>query len=168
MDVLSHGLWGGVLFGERSRSQFWTAFGFGVAPDLVTFSPVIIEWAIHGEPALTRFGPPPLKIIPPYVFQLYDFTHSLIVWAIASTLLWIFLRKLFWPSLAWGFHILCDIPTHTTSFFPTPFLWPFPTPYLNGFRWSRPWFMISNYLLLLLVFIFLRKRRHSRSDKTGE
>jgi hypothetical protein len=52
-------------------------------------------------------------------------------------------------------HILCDIPTHTTSYFPTPFLWPFSTPFVNGIPWSTPWFMAANYTSLFLFYCCL-------------
>jgi hypothetical protein len=94
-----------------------------------------------GEP------PDPAKI-PPYVSALYDVTHSLPVFALGMLAAWILLRHAAWPFLAWGLHILCDIPTHTARFFPTPYLWPFETPVVNGIHWTTPWFMAVNYLLI--------------------
>jgi hypothetical protein len=68
---------------------------------------------------------------------------------------------------AWLLHILCDIPTHASSYFPTPFLWPFPTPYVNGIPWFTPWFMAMNYAALsagygVLFFYFRRNARGAR------
>ena len=37
MDIISHGLWGGIAFGRKRRSLFWWSFGFGVMPDLFSF-----------------------------------------------------------------------------------------------------------------------------------
>ena len=37
MDIFSHGLYGGVLTGRKSRKSFWTAFIFGISPDLFSF-----------------------------------------------------------------------------------------------------------------------------------
>jgi hypothetical protein len=67
-------------------------------------------------------------------------------------------RKPVWIFGAWALHILCDIPTHSTRYFPTPYLWPFPTPFVNGVPWARAPFMITNYLLLgvALGFYFWR------------
>src|SRR5207247_4366348 len=65
------------------------------------------------------------------------------------------------PLGAWALHILCDIPTHSTRFFPTPFLWPFHTPFVDGRPWGRPPFTLINYSLLLLTYLGLyayRKR----------
>jgi len=65
--------------------------------------------------------------------------------------------------LAWALHIVCDIPTHTTSYFPTPFLWPFPTPFVNGVSWAAPAFLAVNYACLIIVyaaiFFYLRRGR---------
>ncbi|MFZ1626633.1 MAG: hypothetical protein WAT81_02400 [Candidatus Moraniibacteriota bacterium] len=37
MDIFSHGLYGGIAFGRRSRPRYWLAFFFGIAPDLFSF-----------------------------------------------------------------------------------------------------------------------------------
>ncbi len=37
MDIVSHGLWGSIAFGRKSRSSFWLAFVIGMAPDLFSF-----------------------------------------------------------------------------------------------------------------------------------
>jgi hypothetical protein len=60
-----------------------------------------------------------------------------------------------WPLGAWGLHILCDIPTHSTRFFPTPYLWPLPTPFVNGMPWARGWFMLTNYACIGLTYLII-------------
>lgn len=167
MDTLSHGLWGAALFGKEkpfttkyNKKDFWFAFFLGAGPDLLSFSPSFIYWAFSGFPAYQKkIGePPPLSIIPSYVFQLYNITHSLIIWSALFLFFWIVLKKPLWVFCAWALHIVCDIPTHTTLYFPTPFLWPFPTPFVNGFRWATPIFLLSNYFLLISFFIFLKMK----------
>ena len=37
MDIVSHGLWGAITFGRKSRSSFSLAFVVGLAPDLLSF-----------------------------------------------------------------------------------------------------------------------------------
>ena len=37
MDIVSHGLWGSIAFGRKSRSSFWMAFVIGMAPDIFSF-----------------------------------------------------------------------------------------------------------------------------------
>jgi hypothetical protein len=42
MDVISHGLWGGVAFGRKNKKYFWWSFGFGIMPDLLSL--VFLLW----------------------------------------------------------------------------------------------------------------------------
>jgi len=185
MDTLAHGLWGGAAFGQRARSQWKWAFILGMCPDLFSFAPFILthlgdigeRWAHH------RFGPPDHRLIPAYVYHAYNVTHSLLVWAAFFALAYAVAAyrhtgvsasttpsrpyadspiRTIWPFGAWGLHILCDIPTHSTRFFPTPYLWPFHTPFVNGFRWARPSFMLANYALIGLTYLVLRFQK-SRS-----
>ena len=165
MDVIAHGLWGGTPFYARGRKKFLAGVLLGMAPDLLSFGvfhvmhPGWITLRLMGEIS----GPPALTVLPPYVFHAYNVTHSLIVWAVACFLLWQLTKKPPWLLAAWLLHIICDIPTHAASYFPTPFLWPFPTPFVNGISWSTPWFMAANYASMLIVYccLFLYFNRRS-------
>ena len=165
MDVVSHGLWGGAPFYAQGRKKFLAAVLLGMAPDLLSFGvfhvmhPGWLSQRLVGKIS----GPPALTLLPPYVFHAYNITHSLVVWGVAFFLLWLVTKKPPWLLGAWLLHILCDIPTHAASYFPTPFLWPFPTPLVDGFPWSTPWFMAANYATLLIVYccLFLYFRRKS-------
>ncbi|MBM4299490.1 MAG: hypothetical protein FJ143_17260, partial [Deltaproteobacteria bacterium] len=154
MDVIAHGLWGGALGYSRGWRQFFAGILIGMAPDLLSFGvfhvlyPSWITMRIAGEIS----GPPALALLPPYVFHAYNLTHSLVVWAVAFVLLWQVNKKPPWLLSAWLLHILCDIPTHSTDYFPTPFLWPFPTPFVDGIAWSTPWFMAANYATMFIVY----------------
>lgn len=162
MDTLSHGLWGGVACGRKSRMSFWLAFFLGAAPDLFSFGPLFLGWALSGFPETYKSGEPPNPaLIPALVFQLYNVTHSLLVWLAVFSILYTALKRPPWVFGAWALHILCDIPTHTTRYFPTPYLWPFPTPFVNGFRWSVWWFMLLNYGTLAAAYgwAFFKKRK---------
>jgi hypothetical protein len=162
MDTLAHGLWGGALFLRRPRREFFAAMFLGMTPDLLSFGifhathPGWISRRIMGEIS----GPPDLATLPAYVFHTYNITHSLIVWAAVFVLLWLIRKKPAWIVAAGILHILCDIPTHTQSYFPTPFIWPFPTPFVNGIPWSTPGFMIVNYMAIAVVYgsMFLFRR----------
>jgi membrane-bound metal-dependent hydrolase YbcI (DUF457 family) len=110
-------------------------------------------------------GPPPLSQLPPYVFYAYNLTHSLLVWTFAFSLVWLIAQRAPWLLLAWLLHIVCDIPTHATSYFPTPFLWPFTTPFVNGFPWNTPRFIAANYAVLTMVYaglFFYVRQKQSR------
>ena len=147
------GVWGAVLFGRGSPEDFGLAAVLGAGPDLVSFGPAAVDWAIKGFPRLRRpHEPPDPAKIPPYVFKLYDITHSFVTSGAVFAALWLWRGRPPWIFCAWLFHILCDIPTHKRHYFPTPYLWPFRTPYVNGIRWAVLWFMILNYSALALTY----------------
>ena len=167
MDVVAHGLWGGSLYCSKGKKQFFVALLVGMAPDLLSFGvfhatrPGWIVGRLAGEIS----GPPALSILPPYVFHAYNLTHSLTVWLTAFLFLHAVLKRPPWLLIPWGLHILCDIPTHGKSYFPTPFLWPLPTPFVDGISWSTSGFMTANYACLSAVYLGLywsqRKKRVS-------
>ncbi len=187
MDTLAHGLWGGAAFGQRDNQWKW-AFLLGMCPDLFSFGPFFLthigdigeRWAQH------KFGHPDPRLIPAYVYHCYNVTHSLVVWivlVIITAFLYVWYRRSknedrtdmplhkgfladlrssisdLWPLGAWGLHILCDIPTHSTRFFPTPYLWPFPTPFYDGTSWGHKTFMLANYSGIALTYAVLAYRK---------
>lgn len=170
MDIVSHGLWGGIAFGRASRRRFWAAFAFGVTPDLLAFGPHFVGsvWASvsgnGGPPIGPRHG---YANIPTYVFGLYDVTHSLVVFAVAFLVVWAVLKRPWWPMGAWGLHVLMDIPTHSMRFFPTPFLWPLSNYRIDGVSWGQPLVLIPDLVLLagLYLWYFGIYRRRSRAGK---
>jgi membrane-bound metal-dependent hydrolase YbcI (DUF457 family) len=165
VDTLAHGLWGGIGFYPCGKKKFAAAFVLGMAPDLLSFGllhlsrPGWIRLRLAGEIS----GPPPLSTLPGFVFHAYNLTHSLIVWMALFGLIWLIRRNPPWVFLAWGLHILCDIPTHNSRYFPTPYLWPLPTPLVEGISWATPWFMMINYRVLLAAYVgmFLYVRKSS-------
>ncbi|MBI4134523.1 MAG: hypothetical protein HY471_00225 [Candidatus Sungbacteria bacterium] len=165
MDILAHGLWSGAIY---SRKRVWRAVFFGVAPDLFSFGILFASNVLKDgfSSLMHRSGPPPIETIPVYVFGLYSATHSLVVWAFIFLVVALYLRKIPWEFSAWGLHILTDIPTHTTRFFPTPFLWPLQQPvFIDGISWGTPWFFLLTYLSIFLAFlgIYLQRRKKSRA-----
>jgi hypothetical protein len=93
---------------------------------------------------------------------LYGLSHSLIVFA--AVMLIIFIVKKRVPIYMWGWllHISIDVPTHAAERWPTPFLWPASTLHFPGVSWGTSWFMVANYSLLAIVYIYLyyQGRRH--------
>jgi hypothetical protein len=167
MDVIAHGLWGGAICYPRGPRQFFAGILIGMAPDLLSFGvfhvmhPGWLTMRLAGEIS----GPPALTLLPAYVFHAYNVTHSAVVWAIAFVSLWQINKNPPWLLAPWLLHILCDIPTHSTSYFPTPFLWPLPTPFVDGITWSTTWFMVANYAAMFAVysalFLYFRKKTNS-------
>ncbi len=166
MDIVSHGLWGGVGFGRASKPSFWLAFTFGVAPDLLSFGIFFIERIFTGEVDINNSHRPDLSSIPGYVSTLYNFTHSFVLFAVIFLLVWLFLKRPVIEMCAWGFHILLDIFTHSSDFFPTPFLWPLSNFKVNGVSWGHPIIFIPNLVLLALAYIwFFYSKRNRPKDR---
>jgi hypothetical protein len=165
MDIVSHGLWGGIAFGRRNKKSFWLSLLFGMGPDLLAFGPfvILVLLGVAKRPNFSREPPDP-NSIPHYVYQLYNFSHSLIVFAILFAILWLILRRPIWVFCAWGLHIIFDIPTHSYRFFPTPFLWPVSGFEINGHSWATPEILIPNVLLLMILYVWFFLLRKNRSQ----
>lgn len=169
MDIISHGLWGGIAVGRKSKKSYWLSLFFGVAPDLFSFG-IFFMSTFLGFAERPHFGsePPDLSLIPAYVGHLYNITHSLVIFALGFFVLWLIFRKPVWESLAWGLHVLLDIPTHTYKFFPTPFLWPISSFKLDGHSWGTPEIFIPDVTLLAVLYIwfFVISRRDKHNAQT--
>ncbi|MFQ5683280.1 MAG: hypothetical protein ACE5HC_08420 [Candidatus Binatia bacterium] len=173
MDTLAHGLWGGVGFYPHGTKKFTAALILGMSPDLFSFGlfhvthPGWLKSLFAGEVS----GPPPLAMLPEFVYHAYNLTHSLVIWAALFSLIWWIRRHPPWVFLAWGLHILCDIPTHSSRYFPTPYLWPFPTPFVEGISWATPWFMAANYTAIVLAYLgmlfYMRRKKRKPSNRAG-
>jgi hypothetical protein len=118
MDILSHGLWGAIMFGRRSRPSFWLAFVLGLGPDLLSFGILYLAVALGmAERPDFSHGTPPESSIPQYVHDLYNVTHSLISFLAVFFVVWALRKRPVWELGAWGLHVLVDVPTHSSSFF---------------------------------------------------
>lgn len=169
MDTLSHGLWGSIIFGRKNKRSFWLGFTFGVLPDLCSFGVFmvarLIESLTSGAWQMTA-GKPELADIPAYVHTLYDITHSFVIFAVVFGVVWVWLGKPLWEMLAWPFHIFLDLFTHSTEFFPTPYLWPFAHSSVDGIPWSTPIIFFTNVASLVLIYCvyWYRKLRGKRVE----
>ena len=150
MDVFAHGLWTYALYHKKKYK--WIAAFFGIMPDLIAFAQFFIFELFTRT---LNFGKPSLQKIPNYVFIGYNFTHSLIIFFIVLIIIYFITRKIPWIIGGWLIHILIDIPTHTKEFFPTPFLWPISNYKLSVINWSNKYFMIINYSLLIMVYVYI-------------
>jgi len=165
MDIISHGLYSGVAFGRNSRKDYWMAFLFGVLPDLFAFT--VPFWVmILGGQGFDRPSaePPHMYGTDSYVYQLYSISHSVVIFALVFGLVWLLKRRPYLPMLGWPLHILVDIPTHSTQFFPTPFLWPLADVRVNGIPWGNPEVFIPNVLLLVGLYSWWFYKRRKNHD----
>lgn len=156
MDIFSHGLYGGVAFGRKSKRDYITAFLFGIGPDLFAFGPFffLVFLGLANWPVVNFEPPYHNPTIPQYVNTFYQFSHSFIIYALFFALFWYLGKKDFAKlTLGWPLHILVDIPTHTTGFFPTPFLWPISHFNVNGVPWSSPFIFVTNVIVLVLLYM---------------
>ena len=163
MDTLSHALWGKALFGYKGFRFF--PLLLGAAPDLIAFLPWMIIRILNGTFFDRKFGePPPLEIVPDWVFFMYDFSHSFVTGFLLVFLLYYFRKDYLWfAALAWPFHTVLDFPFHTKEFFPTKIFWPLSDFYIDGIPWSRPEVWFANIILLALVLFYKRRKNiHKR------
>lgn len=153
MDIFSHALWGGVTVGRKNAKYFLWAALISIFPDAVSFGVLMIAriLGLVSGPDWSS-GHPNVHQIPSFVNILYNISHSLIIFGLVFLIVWFFLKKPFWPLLAWGLHILIDIPSHSSAFFPTPFLWPVSNFKINGISWGEPVVFIPNLIFLILLY----------------
>ena len=170
MDIISHGLWGGIAFGRKSPKNYLIAFLIGVSPDIFSFGIFwIARWLGLSEGINFSGGYPDQSLIPQYVHTLYGITHSLIIFLTVFFLIWFLAKKPYWLLGAWFIHILIDIPTHSFDFFPTPFLWPVSSFMVNGIGWGNPIIFFPDVIILILLYtIFSWKKWRDKKLSTGK
>lgn len=177
MDILAHGLWTGAVAKASNKKlkrtiKIWQAVFWGVIPDFFSFAPMFVWlfWQLvfggltlseiprprEGDPSLTS------KL---WIFQLsrqlYQISHSAVIFGAIFLLVWLISKKLPLAMLGWLFHILIDVPTHSPQFYPTPFLWPVSGwEFRYGISWGQPWFMIINYSAIILVYLWFYRQKH--------
>lgn len=152
MDIFSHGLWSGAIAKgankfKQTRLSPWFAAWWGVFPDIFAFaipmiyiilgiisgsfdSAILRDTRSEEPPAVFQSDHPVFRLAP----YLYNFSHSVVIFILVLgglVLIKKFLHKSLmwkqlvpWKMLAWLGHIICDIPTHTPEFYPTPIFWP--------------------------------------------
>lgn len=185
MDILAHSLWTNIayemivrkkkLHGSSVHRNRWFAIWFGVAPDFfaffLPFFTSVFGNGTLGQYARSRvratwlsdipksFAFPPdvssLSLVPPYVFDLYNISHSFLIFLCVFCMVWLVRRRPYWPLGAWGLHIAVDVWSHNEVFFPTPILYPLSYFRVSGVSWAEPSFMLVNYTLLILSYLLL-------------
>lgn len=176
MDVLAHTLWtnagarAGNKLAEKKGKKFhlhvgWTAF-WGVIPDFFAFIiPFIVTLygVVFGDQSFASMRPSGAPIGFDLASYLYQFSHSLVVWAFAFCAVWFFSKRPRFELLGWALHILIDIPSHDIGFYATPFLFPiseYRFPY--GVSWANKYYMIINYSALAFVWIRIFIKRSKK------
>lgn len=164
MDIISHGLYGWAVFGNKNKKEFRLATAFGVLPDFLSFGLpfainiiTLLSWgngSIFGQAGHHN-------IDAKYINIIYNITHSLIIWAVVFWGLWLIYKRPIKASFARLLHILIDIPTHSLAFFATPFLRPISNYKFDGIPRSNKIIFIPNVIILLTLYsIYLYKKFH--------
>ncbi len=188
MDIFAHTLWTAALAkGANTNKKViekntkplrvgWAAF-FGVAPDLFAFSPVFFVaffMLISGKISFGEFGNhhglSALEAMPSWLDPsgLYHISHSVVIFLAVFLVVWAIRRRPYYEMMGWLLHILIDIPSHAASFYPTPFLWPLSDyRFLHGVSWANPTYMIINYSLLVIVWVYFLVKRKKVQEKTS-
>lgn len=161
MDTLVHGVIGaaicsrtGLAGGRRGPVDahgvprktdwtLWAAFLFGIFPDVASLGIHFLADFFVGNGVRWH-------AIPPFIFTLYNITHSLTGMVIGYFLLVAWKRSLWLPALAWPLHVLMDIPTHGAGVFMTPILWPFSNAGVVGWNWWQTNFIFYGSWLFAL------------------
>lgn len=182
MDILAHTLWAAAgakeinKISEKRNKKVkiniaWAGF-WGVFPDFFAFSFLFISrlyLLFVGKLNADSFvGKPDIDSSVGFnlAHNLYQYSHSLVIWALVFVVVWFIYKRPRYELLGWALHILIDIPTHVLAFYPTPFLFPvsdYRFPY--GMQWSNTYFMIINYVLLLIVWVRMLFRDRMKVKK---
>ena len=165
MEIVAHSLWAAAAAITANRtstprisigwSVWWTAF-----PDVLAFGPLVaiglwLPYLVDGTSApevghvLPRMG---IRL------PLYPAGHSLIVFLLVFGVTTIMTRRIVYSMLGWLLHIVIDVPTHSFSYYATPFLWPISDFRIDGIPWRTPWFWVVTYVALGLVYGVMWKR----------
>lgn len=181
MDILAHTLWtnagarAGNKLAEKKGGKFtvsvgWTAF-WGVFPDLFAFTiPFVMSLyniIFRGTSISAIRDHHGLAGGFDIAGYLYQYSHSLVVWALVFLVVWVIYRRPRYELLGWALHILIDIPSHAIGFYPTPFLFPlsqYRFPY--GISWSNRWYMLVNYSALALVWGRIGYKKYIQNRST--
>lgn len=191
MDFFSHVFWTWTVFKVieakiKKPLNLKMAIFWGVFPDLFAFTvpiSLIILNILLGKSDLADFPRPetlePAQRdgIPAFhlLSILYSMSHSIVIFSLVFIAILIFLRAVYyplrnsgkkflfpWEISGWLLHILIDIPTHSTQFYSTPFLWPISDIKFNGISWGTPWFLTLNYLVMIALYLaYLIKKKNA-------
>ena len=173
MDIIAHGISTAiavVAVGRRSHHQIrlaWAVF-FGVFPDVASFTiPACLRiwWRLTGasQTLLPTANGPHFE----WVWDVYNCTHSLLVFAAFFSVLWLVMRRPLMSALGWLLHILLDSFTHR-GMFAIQFLWPVSSVRLDGIPWETGWFLAATYGVLITVSLLLWRQGAWDASEQGD
>ncbi len=154
MDIISHGLINNLIFKDLPANQRWWAIAFGILPDLASLFGV---YRLEFFKKMLFFKRIPQSYVPHWVFRAYNIAHSFPLWLIIFLALWLFGFKLIAIAwCGWLVHLVLDIFTHgPDSVIKTRVLWPFSRWSYAGFVWSSKKFLLVEYIILALLYLWV-------------
>lgn len=172
MDTLAHALWAGLgLVAARRRVPIsprvaLAAVGLAVLPDLAHLVPLLAGgggWRTLID--YIRATPGTEPELAPWVamlsHHLHCIGHSAVIAAALTLAAWRWRRAWLIPLAGWWSHIVIDVFTHSSDFYPVPVLYPFTQRGFDGLAWNTPGFQIANYTALVIagIALWLTRRR---------
>ncbi len=149
MDLVTHCLITGICINFHPEVLITGS----LVPDLPFYS-VYPAWARHTRKTLGNMSqewPPP----PRWLETTHHAFHSVLLLSLFMFLIrlvtgeWLFIQIF----LAWGLHILIDIPTHSRKLWGPRFLWPISNFAVNGISWAE------------ILLNIIRKLHHDKSRR---
>ena len=180
MDIVAHTLWaaaGATVIHRRrplTRSTVLVTLVLAAVPDVIHLLPIAGWWLFASGTfdALRSYAvavPGQEPVLEPLVgllsHHLHCVMHSAPIAALVTGAVWA-ARRTFWiPLLGWWSHVVIDVFTHSADYYAVPVLYPFTERGFDGIAWTTPWFMVLNYVALVLVgtWLLVRRRRPSGS-----
>lgn len=178
MDIFTHALWAGVgisLARRRWRVSTRTLVAtvvLATLPDIFHLLPIVGWWVFaDGSFDVVRAYaiavPGQLPMLPEMVeiwsHHLHCIAHSAIVAGTITFLVWVVWRTLWIPLLGWWSHIAIDVVTHSADYYPSPVLYPITEHGFDGVAWTTPWFMLLNYAVLGVTWLWLWHTRKKQA-----
>jgi hypothetical protein len=164
LEFVSHLGWTYVLsLARKDWRGAWKEFlFFGILPDLAFAVPMLLLFL----PSAVGMAAASFEVPEFYsVAEIYRLSHSYLTAFFAFAVVFLVLRRFYWPMLGWFLHISMDVFTHKGSmamqmpFYPLPFS-------VEGFvYWSNTLFMLASWTAMALVLLWYYTRRPRRSGR---
>lgn len=163
MDSLAHGLYGAAIF-KKKKSLFWWVLVTGMIPDIIVIFYDEV-WTHRVYPILQQLLE--LRLTMPPSYYLYYITHSFITTLIIFISLRLIRKELSILAFPLALHILFDIPFHC-GVFATRFFYPISNFNICGYSYTdfnHAWLWPVNYIIIGLLYYFLRRREKRQNRK---
>lgn len=153
-----------------TRATKTMTIGLAMAPDIVQLAPIVIGALVLPEGwsvlqayahALPHYQPVLPPLVEAFMHHLHCTMHSAIVAGSVTLLIWMSMGRFWWPLIGWWSHVVIDVFTHSSDFYPSPVLYPFTQEGFDGLAWNTPWFGWLNYGVIALLWLWLSRSRNS-------